>query len=74
MHKSFNYIHSTMGGATSLGSAQQDGIIPPDQYPKKCKNGKHKWAHRKWERRCTKCGLLQAKDALGNPETDGGEE
>jgi hypothetical protein len=73
MHKSFNYIHSTMGGATSLGSAQQDGLIPRFNL-KKCKNGKHKWTNRKWERRCTRCGLLQTKDSLGNPEADGGGE
>ena len=66
MNRSWNYKQQTIGGAMSL-DGEGFGLprVPPKGGYKSCNTGKHKWMHRKWTRKCTRCGLEQAKDALG---------
>ena len=68
MHRSWNF-KQRIGGAMSIDSG---GLALPTTPPKggykSCNNGKHKWMHRKWTRKCTRCGTEQSKDALGKWE------
>jgi hypothetical protein len=63
--------------AISLGMAGggqgYHGLSSAGQYPvgargTKCGENNHHWYERKWQRKCTKCGYEQARDALGGWE------
>ncbi len=75
--------HAIKGGkcghpqANSLGMAGggqvYHGLSSAAQYKSgargtKCGASDHHWHERKWQRRCTKCGYEQARDALGGWE------
>ena len=63
MNRTRNY-HLRVGGAGSLGSLQKQE--EGKKYKRTTCRRKHVWNRSKFSRQCSKCGLIEEKDALGN--------
>ena len=68
MNRTRNY-HLRAGGADSLGSLQkQEEEKEKKRYKRTPCRRKHVWNRSKFSRQCSKCGLIEEKDATGNWE------